>query len=67
MKHIYDKRKKKMIRKILVPVDSSECSFAAANYAVGLAKTHGASIILIHVVEIHPYSSTIPFYMTAGG
>ena len=48
-------------------MDSSECSFTAANYAASLAKTHGASIILIQVVEIHPYSSTIPFYMTTRG
>lgn len=54
-----------MIKKILVPIDASECSFAAANYAIGVAKTSNASIILIHIVERHPYHS-LPYYLTAG-
>lgn len=54
-----------MIKKILVPIDASDCSTAAANYAVGLAKVCNASIILIHVVERHPYRS-LPYYLTAG-
>lgn len=54
-----------MIKKILVPIDASDCSFAAANYAIGLAKMSDASIVLIHVVERHPYYS-LPYYLTAG-
>lgn len=54
-----------VIKKILVPMDASKFSFEAANYAVGLAKMHDASVFLIHVVEIHPYYS-LPYYLTAG-
>lgn len=39
------------IHKILVPVDFSECSDRALDYAVGLAQPFGAGIALLHVVE----------------
>lgn len=54
-----------MIRKILVPMDASKYSVAAANYAIDLAKACDASVILIHVVETHPYYS-LPYYLTSG-
>ena len=39
------------IRKILAPVDFSECSMAGTVYAASLAKTFGANILFFHVVE----------------
>ncbi len=37
------------IKKILVPVDFSSCSLAAASYAVQVARQKGAKVTLIHV------------------
>lgn len=54
-----------MVKKILVPIDASDYSLAAANYAIGFAKMSNASIVLIHVIERHPYYS-LPYYLTAG-
>ncbi len=42
------------IRKILCPVDFSPSSDRAAVYAVGLARSLGASVVLQHVWEIPP-------------
>ena len=42
------------LRKILVPVDFSECSLGGVKYAAGLAKRTGASLRLFHAV--FPYS-----------
>ena len=41
-------------RKILVPVDGSETSNAGLNEAIGLAKTLGAQLRVIHVVDLTP-------------
>lgn len=38
------------IRKILVPVDFSECAMAGAIYAALLAKTFGAKVVLFHAI-----------------
>ena len=43
------------IEKILVPLDFSEHSLAALNYAKDLAATYGAALQLVHVVEIQTY------------
>lgn len=51
-----------MVNTILVPIDTSKYSFKAAKFAVRLAKGIDANIILIHVVEIHPYFS-VPEYL----
>ncbi len=53
-----------MIKKILVPIDASNFSIGAANYAIDLAKPHNATIFLIHVVEMHPYYSLITYPTT---
>jgi nucleotide-binding universal stress UspA family protein len=53
-----------MVKSILVPINASDYSFKAAKLAINLAKGLGARIILIHVVEIHPYF-TIPEYLMA--
>lgn len=39
------------LNKILVPVDFSECSNKAVQYAETMAKQFGAELILLHVVE----------------
>lgn len=42
------------LRKILVPVDFSECSGKALQYAIPLAKQFGAELTLVHV-QHYPY------------
>jgi len=39
------------IARILVPVDGSDCSRAAAEHAVWLAQVHRAELVLLHVVD----------------
>ena len=39
------------LRKILVPVDFSECSEKALQYAIPFAKQFGAEITLVHVIQ----------------
>ncbi|MGI0033986.1 MAG: universal stress protein [Nitrososphaeraceae archaeon] len=39
------------IKKILVPIDGSETSFKAANYAVNLAKMADAELVPINIIE----------------
>jgi universal stress protein A len=41
------------LKKVLVPIDFSECSKKALRYAVPLAKQHGAEISLLYVVPPH--------------
>lgn len=41
------------LSKILVPVDFSECSKKAIQYAIPFARQFGASITLLHVVQIN--------------
>ena len=41
------------IRKILVPVDFSECSRKALRYAIPFAKQFGASLTLLYVTQIN--------------
>jgi nucleotide-binding universal stress UspA family protein len=43
------------IHRILVPVDFSEASEAALEYAIDLASRHGATIDVLHVWELAPY------------
>ena len=40
------------IRHLLVPVDFSAASKQALDYAVGVARTCGAKLTLLHVVEL---------------
>ncbi len=45
-----------IMRKILVPTDFSDESYAALRHALGMAKQSGGEILLVHVVEpIHPF------------
>jgi nucleotide-binding universal stress UspA family protein len=45
----------KLPKKIIVPLDGSEFSFRAADYAINLARLTDAEIICIHVVVDLPY------------
>jgi universal stress protein A len=42
------------LRKILVPIDFSDCSKKALAYAIPFAKQFGAELTLLHVVEPYP-------------
>src|SRR4029453_8880325 len=48
----------RLIRKILVPVDFSDCSLAGLTYAVRFAKEVGARIIVLHVADLGPVLMT---------
>ena len=48
----------RLIRKILVPVDFSDCSLAGLTYAVRFAKEVGARIIVLHVADLGPVMMT---------
>src|SRR5438105_657716 len=44
---------------ILVPVDFSDCSRTALQFAVSVARTLKASLILLYVAETHPAGSEL--------
>jgi nucleotide-binding universal stress UspA family protein len=46
------------IKKILVPVDFSDCSLAGLRYAVRFARTLGARIIILHIIDLGPVMMT---------
>ena len=50
-----DNNCKIQIRKILVPIDGSECSLNAAMYAVKLTEHEDAQLFCIHVMVGVPY------------
>ncbi len=39
------------LKKVLVPIDFSECSQSALEYSLGLAAQFHATVVLLHVVE----------------
>lgn len=41
------------LKRILVPVDFSDCALKALEYALPFARQFGASILLVHVVQLH--------------
>lgn len=43
------------IKKILVPIDGSECSLNAARYAIRMANKENAQLFCIHVIVSIPY------------
>ncbi len=52
---VTDDKSKVQIRKILVPIDGSECSLGAAKYAIRIAKNENAQLFCIHVIASVPY------------
>lgn len=53
-----------MIRKILVPVDLTDDHPSEITFACGLAKTFGAKVLLLHVVDYVP--TVLPVELPAG-
>ncbi|CAN5655297.1 universal stress protein [soil metagenome] len=51
------------IAKILVPVDFSDCSRSGLQYALQFAQAHGASVVLLHVVQLVPFMPSERFGM----
>ncbi len=49
------------VHRILVPVDFSETSEAALEYAIDLAVRHGATVDVLHVLELPPYPAMAVF------
>jgi len=45
------------IKRILVPIDFSECSKKALRYALALARQHSATLDLLYVVPTPPYGA----------
>ena len=43
------------LKKILVPIDGSDCSLYAAKHAVKLAKDENAQLFCLHVIGSVPY------------
>ena len=50
-----DNNTRVQIRKILVPIDGSECSLTAAKYATRIAKDENAQLFCIHIMASVPY------------
>ena len=55
------KTKPKFFKKILVPTDFSSQSDKSLDYAVMVANQFGAKIILLHIIEPFPYTTTDAF------
>jgi nucleotide-binding universal stress UspA family protein len=53
------------IRTILVPIDFSDCSLGALEYAVQAAKQFGAAVTILHIME--PVSYSLDFTLTHAG
>ena len=49
------------VREILVPIDFSETSLKALQYAVAFAKQFDAKLTLVHVVELGGYTPELPY------
>lgn len=45
------------IDRILVPVDCSDCSLAGLEYAIAFANSLAARLLVLHVVDDHPFTS----------
>jgi nucleotide-binding universal stress UspA family protein len=50
------------LKKILVPVDFSDCSKKALQYAITFAKQFGGELILLHVIEPYPFVPEMASY-----
>ena len=47
-----------VLNKILVPLDFSQASKDALDYAVHIAKIYGSEVELLHVVETYEFNSS---------
>ena len=52
----------KKLSKILVPLDGSPTSMEAADYAIMLSTLHHSQIILLHVLNVTEYYSSLQFF-----
>ncbi|MGZ5471281.1 MAG: universal stress protein, partial [Nitrososphaeraceae archaeon] len=52
----------KKLSKILVPLDGSPTSMEAADYAIMLSTLHQAQIVLLHVLNVAEYYSSLQFF-----
>ncbi len=48
-----------ILKKILCPVDHSECSYLALKYAISLALKDKVKIYLMHVIDVRQYDTGI--------
>ena len=53
---------KKKLSKILVPLDGSPTSMEAADYAIMLSTLHHAQIVLLYVLNVAEYYSSLQFF-----
>ena len=54
------------LKRILCPVDFSECSQEALQHACSLAEQHGAKLFIVHVEDVgHTYPPGNPGYVAA--
>lgn len=49
-----------MEQKLLVGIDCSDCCQRAIDYAARTARSSGASVVVVHVIEWSPYSFSTP-------
>ena len=52
----------KKLSKILVPLDGSPTSMEAADYAIMLSTLHHTQIVLLHVLNVAEYYSSLQFF-----
>ncbi len=52
----------KKLSKILVPLDGSPTSMEAADYAIMLSTLHHAQIVLLHILNVAEYYSSLQFF-----
>ena len=59
--------KEKQFSKILVPIDGSDQSMKAADYAIEIAIKHNAQLVVLHVIHIppmyYPYRRTLSRFL----
>ena len=53
---------KQLISKVVVPIDGSQDSMHAAEYAVKLAGLHGADLSVVYVVNVDQYLQSLGLY-----
>jgi nucleotide-binding universal stress UspA family protein len=53
---------KQLVSKVVVPIDGSQDSMRAAEYAVKLAGLHGADLSVVYVVNVDQYLQSLGLY-----